>query len=183
MVGSVRVSGLCMADASRDSLYLSLETCLRRVLRGVLYFPGCGHGFLFLLLLMFLFVVFTRTLDRDSAIENSYVRGLFLRLFCSLDLVKVPCSVLLLFFFFYCQFAPHAWFFGFSLHNFRFQCLYMRWKSLMSAFDLPEWIGFYDCDIFAWFTCLSGVFFYLKQSGSKICDGTLNFSGDCCLDG
>lgn len=164
------------------SIYL-WKTCLRRVLRGVLYFPGCGHGFLFLLLLMFLFVVFTRTLDRDSAIENSYVRGLFLRLFCSLDLVKVPCSVLLLFFFFYCQFAPHAWFFGFSLHNFRFQCLYMRWKSLRSAFDLPEWIGFYDCDIFAWFTCLSGVFFYLKQSGSKICDGTLNFSGDCCLDG
>lgn len=138
---------------------------------------------LLLLLLMFSFVVFTRTLDRDSAIENSYVRGSFLRLFCSLDLVKVPCSVLLLFFFFYCQFAPHAWFFGFSLHNFRFQCLYMRWKSLRSAFDLLEWIGFYDCDIFAWFTCLSGVFFYLKQSGSKICDGTLNFSGDCCLDG
>lgn len=100
VVGSVRVSGLCMADASRDSLYLSLETCLRRVLRGVLYFPGCGHGFLFsFFLLMFSSVVFTRTLDRDSAIENSYVRGLFLRLFCSLDLVKVPCSVLLLFFF------------------------------------------------------------------------------------
>lgn len=134
----------------------------------------------FLLLLMFLFVVFTRTLDRDSAIENSYVRGLFLRLFYSLDLVKVLCSVLL--FFFYCQFAPHAWFFGFSLHNFRFQCLYMRWKSLRSAFDLLEWISFYDCDIFAWFICLSGVFFYLKQSGSKICDGTLNFRGDCCLD-
>lgn len=48
----MRVSGLCMADASRDSLYLSLETCLRRVLRGVLYFPGCGRGFFFVVVVV-----------------------------------------------------------------------------------------------------------------------------------
>lgn len=34
------------------------KTCLRRVLRGVLYFPGCGHGFLFVVVDVFVCCVY-----------------------------------------------------------------------------------------------------------------------------
>lgn len=73
-----------MADASPDSPSLSLEDEVLRVLLCYSWLRIC-----------FLFGIFTRTLDRNTAIENPYVQGLFLR---SLELVKVHCSVFFFFF-------------------------------------------------------------------------------------
>lgn len=95
--------GFCMAVASRDFLGLSVclsvwKTCLRQVLRVLLYYSWLRLRFFFFSLsfmILFVMFMFTRRLDRDSTVvnSNSYVQGLFFAVVLFVGVVKVHCFV------------------------------------------------------------------------------------------